>query len=115
MKNQSPKKRNKQQRDPEAETSGAGQDSPPRDGKIYIAPPTGGAREELLARINRAYARGDMRFSRSQARVVMAGDPSPQEREFAELILHRTSMDPVALAMGLASLAAFVLIIALTL
>ena len=87
----------------------------PRDGRIYIAPPTDGAHAELLADMARAYTRGDMRQARQQARTVVTGDPTDREREFADLILQRTANDPLALVIGLGTLAMFFVMIYMTL
>ena len=90
------------------------QDKPPQDGVLRIYPPTDGAHAARLADCSRAYARGDFGTARRLAREVTAGEPSEAERSFAEEILRRTAIDPVAVAVGVGCFALFWLVIYLT-
>lgn len=98
------------------EKKGKGEgDEHPKDGKIYHHPPAGGKHAEALAEVTRAYAQGDMYMARKQALAVAADAPSDEERAFAELVIHRTANDPLALILGLATLALFFVIVFWTL
>ena len=87
---------------------------PPRDGVLRIYPPKGGAHEERLVEVTRAYARGDMGTARRLAREVKAAGCSAEEAQFADEILRRTGNDPVALAVGVGCFLLFWLVIYLT-
>jgi hypothetical protein len=85
-----------------------------KDGVLRIFPPQGGEHAAALAESSRAFARGDFGSSRRIARRVCAGNPSAEERSFAQEILKRTARDPVAIGVGVASFLIFWLVIALT-
>ncbi len=86
-----------------------------KDGVLRIFPPQGGEHAATLAESSRALVRGDFGAARRLARRALRGNPSPEERGFAEQVLKRTSHDPVAIGVGLASFLIFWLVIALTL
>ena len=85
------------------------------DGMLPVDPPGGGPQEELCARCTGALLRGDFRETRRAARQLLAAAPlGDAERAFAEQILQRTDVDPVALAVGLTSFLLFFVILYLT-
>jgi hypothetical protein len=76
---------------------------PPLDGVLRIYPPADGVHAAALAEVSRAFARGDIGRARRLVRTVLSQDPSSSERRFAEEIVRRTSIDPVAIAAGVGS------------
>jgi hypothetical protein len=85
-------------------------------GMLPFDPPDDSPRQEEISRITGAMLRGDFGESRRAARQLLAqigiGDV---ERAFAQQILKRTDVDPVALAVGLSSFVLFFVILYFTL
>ena len=65
-----------------------------------VAPPRDGPFAAELAAAVEAFNRGDFRTVRAAAHGVLAGEHTPQERDFAGELLRRTGIDPVALIAG---------------
>ncbi len=81
-----------------------------------IFPPAGGPHEEAVVACTRAFARGDFGEARERAGEVLASaDATDEERAFAGEVVERTRMDPLAIWVGLGCVAAFFVILALTL
>ncbi len=82
-------------------------------GAIY--PPAGGPHEEQVVDCTRAFARGDFGEARKLADLVAgAGEATDEEKAFAAEVIRRIKMDPVALWVGVACVAMFGVILALT-
>ena len=85
-------------------------------GMLPVDPPAGGPQQEQISGITGALLRGDFRETRRAARQLLATSPlGDAERAFAEQILGRTDVDPVALGVGLTSLVLFFVILYFTL
>ena len=81
------------------------------NGARGIRPPSDGPHAEALARATLAFQYGDFRQARQLATGVLDADPTEAERAFVAEIIKRTGMDPLALAIGLACLALFLLVL----
>ncbi len=77
-------------------------------GVLHIYPPTAGPHGVELGECRTAFNSGDIGSARRLAQaVVNTSDTSQDERAFAEMILERTALDPVAIAAGLGCFALF--------
>jgi hypothetical protein len=94
-------------------TEAGGEQREPQDGVIRIVPPSGGDHAEHLLESCRAFNRGDNREARRLARLTLESSPpcSTEEAAFADEILSRTAIDPVAMLVGLGSFGLFWLLI----
>ncbi len=94
------------------------EDKPAAAGQVGLLPadpPVGDPQEKQIPPLTAALLRGDFRQARRLARqLVSAGEVSETERAFAEQVLRRTDIDPVALGVGLASFLTFWVIVYLT-
>jgi hypothetical protein len=83
-------------------------EAPAEQGVLKFYPPTAGAHAAELGQCRTAFNSGDIGSARGLAQgVVNASDTSKEERGFAEMILERTALDPVAIGAGLGCFALF--------
>ena len=94
---------------PEPVTTPPEEEAPKEEqGVLHIYPPTTGAHAAELGQCRTAFNSGDIGSARRLARAVVdASDATQDERGFAEMILERTALDPVAIGAGLGCFALF--------
>ena len=96
--------------DEDAKCAAAAVPAAPAEGVRLLFAPTGGPHAAELVEVARLFRHGDFGGARPICRRVVAGSCTDEERAFAREILHRTGIDPLAIAIGAIALVLLVVV-----